>query len=87
MNEVIKGVLAKSYRHLEYLDMSSINKYPFLFFYIYKGLRSALGAFMFFLNDILTYSIFYEEYECHHSIVLEALRENHLFVKLMKRAF
>jgi hypothetical protein len=42
---------------------------------------------MFFLNDILTYSIFDEEYECHHSIVLEALRENHLFVKLMKRAF
>jgi hypothetical protein len=42
---------------------------------------------MFFLNDILTYSIFYEEYECHHSIVLEALRKNHLFVKLKKCAF
>jgi hypothetical protein len=42
---------------------------------------------MFFLNDILTYSIFDEEYECHHSIVLEALRENHLFIKLKKCAF
>jgi hypothetical protein len=42
---------------------------------------------MFFLKDILTYSIFDEEYECCHCIVLEALRENYLFVKLKKCAF
>jgi hypothetical protein len=40
---------------------------------------------MFFLNDILTYSIFDEG--CHHSIVHEAFRENHLFVKLKKCDF
>jgi hypothetical protein len=68
-----------SYRHLEYLDMSLINN--FFSFYI-QGTEECSGAFMFFLNDILTYSIFVEEYECHHSIVLEALLENHLFVKL-----
>jgi hypothetical protein len=34
MNEVIKGALATSYWHLEYLDMSLLNKYPFLFLYI-----------------------------------------------------
>jgi hypothetical protein len=38
-------------------------------------------------NDILTYSIFDEEYECYHSLVLEALRENHLYVELKKGAF
>jgi hypothetical protein len=36
---------------------------------------------MFFINNILTCSIFDEEYECHHSLVLEAFRENHLYVK------
>jgi hypothetical protein len=39
---------------------------------------------MFFINDILTCSIFDEVYECHHSLVLEALRGNHLYVKLKK---
>jgi hypothetical protein len=34
MNEVIKGALVMSCRHLEYVDMSPINKYPFLFIYI-----------------------------------------------------
>jgi hypothetical protein len=47
MNEVIKGALAMSYSHLEYLAMSLINIYPFLFFYIY-GIEEYLGAFMFF---------------------------------------
>jgi hypothetical protein len=37
---------------------------------------------MFFINDILTYFIFDEEYRCHHTLVLEALEENHLYVKL-----
>jgi hypothetical protein len=40
MNDVIKEALVMSYGHLEYLDMSSINKYPF-FFFMYKGLRNA----------------------------------------------
>jgi hypothetical protein len=46
-----------------------------------------LGAFMFFLNDILTYSIIDEEYECHPSLVLEALRENQHYVELKKGVF
>jgi hypothetical protein len=52
MHEVVKGALAMCYRHLEYLDMSLINKYHFLFLYI--KIEECSGAFMFFLNDILT---------------------------------
>jgi hypothetical protein len=44
-------------------------------------------VFIFFNNDILTYSIFDEEYECHNNLVLEALREKHLYVELKKGAF
>jgi hypothetical protein len=43
-------------------------------------------AIMFF-NDILTYSITDEEYECHPSLVLEALQENQHYVELKKDAF
>jgi hypothetical protein len=39
---------------------------------------------MFFINDILNYSIIDEEYECHHSLVLE---EDHIYVKLKKGVF
>jgi hypothetical protein len=42
---------------------------------------------MFFLNDILTYSITDEEYECHLNLVLEALRENQHYVELKKCVF
>jgi hypothetical protein len=41
---------------------------------------------MFIINDILTYSIFYKEYECYHSLVLQTLQENHLYVELKKYA-
>jgi hypothetical protein len=37
---------------------------------------------MFFLNDILTYYITNEEYECHPNLVHEALQENQHYVEL-----
>jgi hypothetical protein len=40
-----------------------------------------------FFNDILTYSITNEEYECHLSLVLEALWENWHYVELKKDVF
>jgi hypothetical protein len=42
---------------------------------------------MFFLNYMLTYSLTDEEYECHPSLVLEALRENQHYVELKKGVF
>jgi hypothetical protein len=39
---------------------------------------------MFFINDILTYCTFDEEYKCHHTLILEALQENHLYVNLVQ---
>jgi hypothetical protein len=42
---------------------------------------------MFFLNDISTYYITDEEYECCPNLVLEALRVNQHYVELKKGVF
>ena len=85
-----KTAFRTRYGHYEFLLMPfGMTNAPAVFMDLMNRVfRSYLDSFVIvFIDDILIYSRTVEDHECHLKLVLQTLRENHLYAKLSKCEF
>jgi hypothetical protein len=89
--DISKTTFRAKYRHYEFIVVCpfGLTNAPTIFMCLMKGIfRNWLDMFVIvFLDDILIYSKFEEENEHNLRLVLQVLREHHLYVKLIKCYF